>query len=81
MSINEKIKNAKNLNELCEILNSWETDGFYEKIDEEVDIANLPTFGGDVVDDTCGIWSWDDERLLVSDEMNGCFKIIGHDEY
>lgn len=80
MSINEKIQNAKNLNDLCEILNAWEPHGLYEKIDEEVDLSDLPLFG-EYDGEVYGVWSWDDESQLVSDEMNGCFKIIGHDEY
>ncbi len=32
-----------------------------------VDFSSLPTFGGDELDDTTGIWSWDDKNVLIGD--------------
>lgn len=31
----------------------------------ELDMTSLPTFGGPEPADTQGVWSWDEERLLV----------------
>jgi hypothetical protein len=29
------------------------------------DDGTLPTFGGEEPDDTCGVWSWDADRVIV----------------
>ena len=31
----------------------------------DTDMSDLPTFGGDTPSDTMGIWSWDQDRLLI----------------
>jgi len=36
----------------------------------EIDMTNLPTFGGKEPTDTTGIWSWDQTRLLVGGSVN-----------
>jgi|TARA_R110001583_G_scaffold26157_2_gene94378 hypothetical protein len=36
----------------------------------EIDMTNLPTFGGPNPVNTVGIWSWDQTRLLVGDGVN-----------
>ena len=56
----EKIKNAENLNELCEILNELDES-------EGVDFSNLPTFGGKEISDTAEVWSWDETDILIYD--------------
>lgn len=33
----------------------------------ELDLSDLPTFGGDEPLDTLGVWSWDADSLLVGD--------------
>lgn len=30
-----------------------------------IDMTALPTYGGDEPDDTTGVWSWDDDSLIV----------------
>lgn len=35
--------------------------------DEAIDFSDLPTFGGEEPVDTCGVWSWDADSLLVGD--------------
>ena len=55
----EKIKNAENLNELCEILNELNES-------EEIDFSNLPTFGKEI-SDTAEVWSWDETDILIYD--------------
>lgn len=31
----------------------------------DIDFADLPTFGGEEPSDTSGVWSWDKDNLLV----------------
>lgn len=38
-----------------------------ELIDVGADLSRLPRFGGEEPEDTTGIWSWDEMRLLVGD--------------
>ena len=37
------------------------------KIDEVVDLAMLPTFGGSDVKNTKEVWSWDEKNILAAD--------------
>lgn len=46
-----------NIEELSEVLNAYAPNSF--------DFSELPSFGGEVPKDTCGIFSWDENRLLV----------------
>ena len=32
-----------------------------------IDLTSLPTFGGDEVEDSDGVWSWDAERVLTGE--------------
>ena len=54
------------LNELCNTLNN----ASYEEI-QDIDLSDLPTFGGEEPADTRGVWSWDEKNLLVSDTRRG----------
>ena len=53
------IATVTNLDELCDYLNENDTD--------DIDLTELPTFGGTEPDDTQGIFSWDAKNLLVED--------------
>lgn len=35
--------------------------------DEAIDWSALPTFGGAEPADTCGVWSWDADSLLIGE--------------
>jgi hypothetical protein len=48
---------AKTLDDVLAII----TDRQYE----DEDFTSLPTFGGSQPDDTQGVWSWDETRLIV----------------
>lgn len=56
----------------------------YERIEDYVDICDLPSYGGADPDDTHEIYSWDADRLLVCDTVQfgaaiarrGCWQII-----
>ena len=55
------IDSAGTLGALCEILNSIE-----DLDDAGIDLSELPTFGGrDGPLDTMGVYSWDNESILV----------------
>jgi hypothetical protein len=46
---------------------------------DAVDMTELPTFGGEEPRDTHGVWSWDNERLLVGDCIAD-FRIVAREE-
>lgn len=43
------------------------------------DMSDLPTFGGDEQIDTCGVWSWDETRLIVG-TCRDDFRIIDRED-
>ncbi len=67
----ERVNNATSLDDLCSILNEMGAEikatHSSDKLEEYVDLAALPTFGGKEPSDTRGIWSWDKTRLLYAD--------------
>ncbi len=38
---------------------------------EALDLTDLPTFGGEPIPVTAGVWSWDRDRVLVSSWLTG----------
>ncbi len=63
-----RIKNAKKLEDLAEILSALhvEPEVVVEALDRLLDLANLPTFGGEEPKiTTFDVWSWDEGRVLV----------------
>lgn len=65
MDIIAKIKNAANINELCELLNEYESNfDRTGKPTDCLDYSDLPTFG-DEPDDTQEVFSWSDKKLLI----------------
>ncbi|MGP5539299.1 hypothetical protein [Psychrobacter celer] len=66
MNTINKIKNAASVNELCELLNEYESsfDSERGKPEDFLDYSNLPTFG-DAPDDTQEVFSWSDTHLLI----------------
>lgn len=75
MTYQERVNATTTLDELCSTLNEIESKIaaqntfalFDSKIDNYVDLAALPTFGGVEPNDTSGIWSWDATRFLYAD--------------
>lgn len=59
MSINAAIQNATSLDELLAALRSHDT--------RDADLSDLPAFGGETPARTEGVWSWDEDRLLVGE--------------
>jgi hypothetical protein len=37
------------------------------RVDTIVDVSSLPVFGGEEPNNTIGVWSWDEARLLVGE--------------
>ncbi|MGP5631343.1 MULTISPECIES: hypothetical protein [Psychrobacter] len=66
MNTINKIKNAASVNELCELLNEYESnfDSERGKPEDFLDYSNLPTFG-DAPDDTQEVFSWSGTHLLI----------------
>lgn len=62
-SIRAAIRNARHLGDLVEALRS--TRVLSDEDQARIDWTELPTFGGAEPSDTRGVWSWDDESLLV----------------
>jgi len=59
------------LNHLQSAFDDWNYDG---SVDMEhvlheagIDLCMLPTFGGEEPDSTIGVWSWDEDELLVGE--------------
>lgn len=75
----DRINACKSLYQLCKELNEITTE--LRDADDEprclgdvINLTNLPTFGGAEPASTLGIWSWDDDEMLI--EGNG-----GRDHY
>ena len=45
-------------------------DRLADSFDDLVDMSDLPTFGGAAPKSTTGIWSWDEDRLLVGEGID-----------
>ena len=75
MNIQSKVNEAQSLDELLEVLNEYvpETDEEWDKLENKVDICDLPNFGKEPID-TMEIFSWDDERVMI---QNTCIDEDG----
>lgn len=72
------IKNAKSIYDLIDALiafedtvDRWNDDMEHAMSAYDIDICELPTFGGTEPASTDGVWSWDANALLVGE---GPFK-------
>lgn len=82
MNLSQKVKSAANLDELLDVLNSFERDenDGQDRIEHHVDLCSLPTFGKEPKD-TMGIFSWDDERVLIQNTCAGpAFELVERTE-
>jgi len=64
------IATAGDLDELLDILQRLK-ETMHAQDFANLNLANLPTFGGATPNDTTGIWSWDEDRLLVGSSVGG----------
>lgn len=70
----EMVDNCKSLDELCNVLNNFGEPSRGDKIEDCVDFAMLPIFGGVAPQKTSEVWSWDEKRILVA-ESDGSWGI------
>ena len=83
MNLNKEIQVAKTLQEVCEILNSFERDENDEqdRLEHHIDLCDLPTFGKEP-EDTTDIFSWDNTQLLIQNTCTGqAFEIVSRENY
>lgn len=80
----QAIRNATNLNQLLVSLRAYE-DAIQSEdplpvetmlMNGGVDICELPTFGGNQPSDTSGVWSWDQDHLLVGEGRFSEWRIV-----
>jgi hypothetical protein len=68
MNAQKLIDNSSSLENLLENLNSIQSEiGDELTIDQVVDCASFPTFGGVDPNNTKEVWSWDESNVLVAD--------------
>ena len=83
MNLNKEIQASKTLQEVCEILNSFERDENDEqdRLDHHIDLCDLPTFGIEPID-TTEIFSWNNTHLLIQNTCTGqAFEIVSRENY
>lgn len=61
----EEVSDLEELNKLLTHIAIYEVPRG-KRLDEVIDLTNLPTFGGKFPNDTLGVFSWDFENLLVA---------------
>lgn len=61
------VNEARDIFELCDVLNRYEEVAGV-RLEDVVDLCDLPTFGGDWDCRAVGVWSWDEENILVWDD-------------
>jgi hypothetical protein len=65
-----RVNRCKNLRELCSTLNEITQELLTEDgevgLDQSIDLADLPTFGGPTMRHTEGVWSWDKSSFLTA---------------
>lgn len=72
MNAIQAITTAATLQALCDALNSYRPEDHDGRtLEESIDLADLPTFGGDEPEDTRGIYSYNDTHFLVPADDGG----------
>jgi hypothetical protein len=90
MNYTEAILAASNLTELLVALNTAGDEIKRLQADGEDagaligdygrSVPECPTFGGDEPEDTAGMWSWDEDHLLVGEGWGNC-QIVARGEW
>jgi hypothetical protein len=80
MNMTQKVNESKNLVELAELLNQFgASEADYDQQEyKNLDLSNLPTFGGAEPTDTDGIFSWDQDNYLIA---GNDWEVISREEY
>jgi len=68
--INRDIGQCDSVVSLHRVIGEWterldQIDQPWAKLGDLYDLTELPVFGGEVPEDTSGVWSWDKRNLLV----------------
>lgn len=63
------------LRALCDAMNSFVPSHDNERLEDVVDLCNLPTYGGEAPADTTNIWSWDADSILVYCDHDNTYRI------
>ena len=71
MNTQDQVNACTTLDDLLDVLHEMEDS-------DEVDMANLPTFGGTVPGNTSGVWSWDATRLIKGTGSD--YQIVDRDD-
>jgi len=68
----DRVDAATDLNNLVAIMEeiTEEIHPSELKIDQAIDLAMLPTFGGTDPQEVSEVWSWDEKNVLVVDSQN-----------
>ena len=84
---NLNVEQCKNLDELCEMLNDYsekypsDTDSPELLLENNVDLCDLPTFGGKDPKCTMEIFSWDESRAMIPNTCAGtAYEIVDRTE-
>jgi hypothetical protein len=82
-TIRVTIKHAKTLRELFEALCALEANIEEDERAEDygIDICELPIFGGEQPSATDGVWSWDEDQLLVGEGNFSEWYLIDREEW
>lgn len=59
------VTDAADLDALLDALSELDASGVDSEASGLVDLTNLPTFGGTEPENTTGVWSWDEDSLIV----------------
>lgn len=66
-SFKQACADAKNLDDVLNIMRN--------RAYEDEDFTEMPTFGGAEPSDTYGVWSWDEDRMIVGSNPDD-FEIV-----
>lgn len=72
------IESATSLDELADALNELVDPDVAQEVGNYFERWDYPTFGGDEPDDTFGVWSWDEDRMLIGESQP--FEIVSRRE-
>lgn len=75
----EAIFMARSLRDLVAALNAYQP-AECNRLEDEIDLHTLPTFGDIVPEDTTGIWSWDERYVMVFNVGDGKFELKRWDD-
>lgn len=81
-TLSNQISNAKSLDEVCDLLNSFTQDENDDQdcLEHHVDICSLPTFGKEP-ECTMEIFSWNETHCLIQNTCTGpAFMIVERTE-